>query len=109
MAVSKLGYWSKIILIFFLFSCEGKPKEYYYTTAYVKETQHIHVGKGFYKLQVTYIYSVNDSQFIGNFEHKYERSYTAKYSTGDSVRIKYDKVQPENSEFVKLIYKTERK
>ncbi len=105
---NKLNYW-EILALVFLFSCETGLKEFIYETAYVKETQHIHVGKGFYKLRVTYVYIVNDSQYIGSFEHKYERRYTAKYSPGDSVRIKYDKEQPENSEFVELVYKKKGK
>lgn len=98
-------YFALLPFVVILTGCGRKEIETpSYTTGYVDSTKHIHWGKGFYKLRVYYSFSADGSVISDMYEHKLERSYTSKYKAGDSVLVKYDKEDVENSRIIKITF-----
>lgn len=96
--------------VFILFTCSvvilgcdgNRSKNYNYTTGHVDSTQHIHWGKGYYKLKVYYTFQRGDTVLNGIYVHKMEKAYTAKYEQGDSVLVRYNSVDYKESEIIKI-------
>ena len=95
-----------LLSLLFLLSCGSdtisNPK---YVVGRVDSTNHVHWGKGLYKLKVHYTFQVPDSMVSNVYVHKLEKAYTARYETGDSVLVEYDGGNPNTSRIVKIAKK----
>lgn len=73
-----------------LFGCKDKTN-YKSVKAVVIDTKHLHWGKGYYELEVYYQYFNGIDTVTGHSTASgKERSYTAKYIPGDSLKIGFD-------------------
>ena len=93
----------KVLFILLVCSCNSTPKEInnpIQQQCLVDSTKRIHWGKGYYKLYVFYTVKVNDNKFPSYFIHKLETSTSAAYHKGDSIIIKYNKLDPSESTII---------
>lgn len=98
---------AKYLCIFFLsfmiLGCTSKDaKNYSYSTGHVDSTKHVHAFKGYYKLQVYYTFVANNKEYKGEYVHKLEKSYTAKYEMGDSILVKFNTKKPRESTIIRI-------
>ncbi|KAB1064896.1 hypothetical protein [Salibacter halophilus] len=97
-----------LLLSFIIIGCSEKKhkiKNPEYTLAIVIDIKKEHWGRGFYKPHVFYKFEVNGIYYEGDFESdQMERSYTSKYSVGDSLLIKFNKKKPMENLFIKRTY-----
>ena len=82
-----------LILLMFttaLIGCSDKTT-YSPAKAVVIDTQHRHMGKGYYKLEVYYEYFNGTDTVTGHSTAEgTERSHTARYIPGDSLKIGFN-------------------
>lgn len=96
-------------LVFVFLSCNNVSSgKYVYTIAHVDSTKKIHWGKGFYKQRVFYCFYIDTLKVNSVWDFKLGRSYSLRFAIGDSVYIRYELNDPEQSEIIKVAFKKKK-
>lgn len=86
-----------IVLLLLFFVCCNK--KYDYRTAYIYDTEFVHMGSGYYKLTIFYNFEYNDSIYKGSTKTPgtYRIYGRKKFRENDSIFIKFSRNKPEKN------------
>lgn len=99
---------TRIIFIFvltLLIGCKNRNIDYKYCKVKVDSTEHVYWWSNYYKLKVFYHFNVNDTLVYGDYiDDEKTFKWSASFSEGDSVIIRYEINNPQKSIILKRTY-----